>query len=41
MELLKEINKRAKLEQQKLATEELILSQPKEVSETSNNDNNE
>ena len=41
VELLKEINKRAKLEQQKLATEKLISSQSKEVSETNNNDNNE
>ena len=40
MELLKEINKRTKLEQQKLATEKLILSQSKEVSETHNNDDN-
>ena len=40
VELLKEINKRAKLEQQKLATEKLISSQSKEVSEIHNNDNN-
>ena len=38
VELLKEVNKRAKLEQQKLATEKLISSQSKEVSETHNNE---
>jgi ribosome recycling factor len=40
VELLKEVNKRAKLEQQKLATEKLISSQSKEVSETHNNEDN-
>jgi len=40
VELLKEINKRAKLEQQKLATDKLISSQSKEVSETHNNEDN-
>ena len=40
VELLKEINKRSKLEQQKLATEKLISSQSKEVSETYNNEDN-
>ena len=40
VELLKEVNKRAKLEQQKLATERLISSQSKEVSETHNNEDN-
>ena len=40
MELLKEVNKRAKLEQQKLATEKLISSQSKEISETHNNEDN-
>ena len=40
VELLKDVNKRAKLEQQKLATEKLISSQSKEVSETHNNEDN-
>ena len=40
VELLKEIMKRTKLEQQKLATEKLILSESKEISETHNNDDN-
>ena len=40
VELLKEVNKRAKLEQQKLATDKLISSQSKEVSETHNNEDN-
>jgi ribosome recycling factor len=40
VELLKEVNKRAKLEQQRLATEKLILSESKEISETDNNDDN-
>ena len=40
VELLKEINKRTKLEQQKLATEKLISSQSKDISETHNNDDN-
>ena len=41
VELLKEIIKRTKLEQQKLATEKLISSESKEISETHNNDDNE
>jgi ribosome recycling factor len=40
VELLKEIIKRTKLEQQKLATEKLILSESKEISEKHNNDDN-
>jgi len=40
VELLKEIIKRAKLEQQKLATQKLISSESKEISEPHNNDDN-